>query len=97
MTEFVLFVVGVCLPPLLLSLLAKFDPDSFARFVVALLEKIFRDKETRNKVSNALGVRFVLFGLSLITAIEDQATIKQRIEAVLDQISDILIEISRTE
>lgn len=95
--ELLFFLLGNIAVPLFLYVLAKFNPNKTTIIIVNFLEKIFKDEKMRNIVSNALGIRIALFGLSLITAIEDEETIRKRVDVILEHLSDLLIEVSRKE
>lgn len=97
MNEFLSFVLGSVAVPVFLYFLAKINPNTTALMVISFLEKIFKDTRLRNIVSNALGVRLAIFGISLITAIEDEETIKKRVDVILTELSELLIQISRKE
>jgi len=87
--DLLMFIIGFGLFPLAMYIIAKFDAESFARFVLDLLKRVFNEKQA-NKVSNMLGVKFVEFGVGLISGIEDN-------EAARDHVNEIVIRASALE
>lgn len=95
-SDFLFFLLGNVSFPILLFFLGKINPDATALAIVTFLEKLFKDKQLRNKVSNLFGIKLVKIGIALITVIEDdKEKVKEliiRLKALIDELEQKLIE-----
>ena len=80
--DVLMFIIGFGLFPLAMYIVAKFDAERFARIVLDFLQRVFNEKQA-NKVSNLLGVKFVEFGVSLITGIKDDEIAREHVNEIV--------------
>lgn len=97
LSELLSFLLGSIAAPLLLFFISKITPDKVALVFINFLERLFANQDLRNKISNAIGIRFIFLGVSLITAIKDQQIVEEKIENILQAASDLLFIFSKEE
>ena len=65
------FQIGVLGVPLVSWQIFKISPNKAQKFIILVLNKIFKNQKSVNKVSNALGVVISKIGLDLVSDISD--------------------------
>ncbi len=94
MNDIIIFIVGFSLFPLSMFVIAKLNAEKFALFILAILNKIFTPEQA-NAVSNLLGIKFIEFGLGLITGIDDNKVAKEHVEEIKTRTKTLKITFSR--
>jgi hypothetical protein len=87
------FLIGVVSFPLVVLALQKFKPESVANFLIGWLFKIFEDRERANAVSNMLGLRLIVLGVTLVTGIEDDEEVREALDDILMKTSELMIKL----
>lgn len=96
-TDLISFFVGNLSFPIILYLIGKVNPDFVAFTVTLFLEKLFKDRTIRNKVSNAFGVKLIKIGIALITIISDDTEklkeLIERLKKLIEELENMLKEV----